>query len=226
MNASPGTAATAESPSKGFQGAVGDARHDLALMWRSGGIEAVRDAILHRSVHRVYRRRRFLVLKHDLLADPVQQVPPSGVEIRSLSDRDSPSLPALVITRAIELFRRRAAAGRTCLLAWRARCPIGHAWMSERIDPEIESYPIPLPSDSGYLWDLYVDPEERRGGVGAALVAARVGYARERGLRRGWNFVAPDNPGAIRAAAKGTAGGVRVVGTATLVRVLGRARAG
>lgn len=151
--------------------------HDLALMWRMGGMEAVREAILYRTVHRLYRRDRFLLVESSLPGDDGGSSVP-GVEIRPLEDSDWDPLGQLMTTRKIERFRNRSERGRTCFVAWRGGRPIGYSWVSERVDPEIEHYPLPLPSDCVYGWDLYVNRDERGGGVGSALARARLRHAR------------------------------------------------
>jgi GNAT superfamily N-acetyltransferase len=196
-------------------------RRDLALTWRTGGLA---EAVLHRTLHRLYRRRKYVLFEHDLSGDVRAPLPP-GVEIRFLEDRDWPSLTELITSSAVERFRRRAAQGRTCLVAWQNGRPIGHAWVSERIDIDVEPHPIPLPSDAVYLWDLYVDPADRSRGVGSALTTARLDHARERGFRRAWTMNAFGNLPSMTVTERASPRRVRLLGEVTLVWLLGRVRA-
>jgi GNAT superfamily N-acetyltransferase len=208
---------------KAMRSAVRDVRRDLVSMWRGGGAAAAREAVLHRTLHRLYRRRKFLVLEHPLL-DGGEGSLVEGVEIRPLEDRDWGSLKKAMTTRTIERFRRRLARGRTCLLAWSGERPIGYSWISERVEPEIEELVMPLPDDALYCWDLYVMLDERNRGVGSALANARLSHARQLGFRRAWRIVSPDNPSAIRTSLAWPPG-VRMLGEVTVVKLLGRVRA-
>jgi GNAT superfamily N-acetyltransferase len=209
--------------SKGIRRGLRDARRDVVLMWQGGGVAAAREAFLHRTLHRLYRRRKFLVLEHPLL-DGGESLLVEGVEIRALEDRDWESLEKAVTTRSVERFRRRLARGRTCLVAWRGGRPIGYSWISERIEPEIEELAIALPNEVVYCWDLYVIHDERSSGVGSALANARLEHARQLGFRRAWRIVSPANAPAIRTSEKWSPG-VRVIGDVTVVKLLGRMRA-
>lgn len=186
-------------------------------------MEAVREAILYRTVHRLYRRDRFLLVESSLPGDDGGSSVP-GVEIRPLEDSDWDPLGQLMTTRKIERFRNRSERGRTCFVAWRGGRPIGYSWVSERVDPEIEHYPLPLPSDCVYGWDLYVNRDERGGGVGSALARARLRHARERGFARAWRLLEASNAPALRTIQKSSLG-VRVLGEVTFVKLLGRVRA-
>lgn len=184
---------------------------------------SAREAVLSRTLHRLYRRRRFLVLEHPLL-DGGEPSLVEGVEIRPLEERDWGSLEKAVTKRTIERFRNRLARGRTCFLAWSGERPIGYSWISERVEPEIEGLVMQLPNDALYCWDLYVMPHERNRGVGSALAHARLHHARQLGFQRAWRAVSPDNAPAIRTS-EGWAPGVRMLGEVTVVKLLGRVRA-
>src|SRR5262249_54030383 len=122
----------------------------------------------------------------------------------------------------IELFRKRLAAGRTCLLAWRDSEPIGYTWISERMGPDVTACKLPLPAHAAYFYDLYVIPAERSSGVGTALVSARLRLARERGFAEGWRTVSVENGASLRTAEKTSGNGTRIVGEMTYVKVLDR----
>jgi GNAT superfamily N-acetyltransferase len=211
------------APLKAMRSAARDVRRDLVLMWRGGGVAAAREAVLHRTLHRLYRRRKYLVLEHPLL-DGGEDSLVEGVEIRPLEDRDWGPLEKAITTRTLERFRRRLARGRTCFLAWSGERPIGYSWISERVEPEIEELVMPLPNDALYCWDLYVMPDERNRGVGSALANARLRHARQLGFQRAWRVVSADNAPAIRTS-QGWAPGVRTLGEVTVVKLLGRVRA-
>jgi GNAT superfamily N-acetyltransferase len=69
-----------------------------------------------------------------------------------------------------------------------------------------------------------VDPRERGRGVGSALVSARLSAARERGHRRAWRVIAPENRPSLRTIEKSSGGAARVVGSLTYVTFFGRMR--
>ncbi len=91
------------------------------------------------------------------------------------------------------------------------------------MDPDLEFYPLPLPEDAVYLWDLYVIPEERNRGVGSALMSARLQHARGAGFRRAWRVVDAGSRPVLRILQRSAGGGARIAGEVALLKV-GRRR--
>jgi GNAT superfamily N-acetyltransferase len=202
--------------------ALHDFRRDAAITWDYGGPAAIWSALLDRTIRRLYRRQRGILFEEDLTAVREER-PPPGVEIRVLADRDWEPVARALTTRAFARFRRNTMPGDTCLVAWRGERPVGFTWMSEP-GRKLESLPVPLPSDAVYGRDLWVDPRERRRGVGSALVRARLAYTRQRGFRRTWRIILEDNRPAFRTLERSSGGDARVLGTVLYVTFLGRMR--
>lgn len=189
--------------------------------WRLGGMREVKDVLAERSVHLVYRRARMLVIAQPL--DGLRETPvPAGVTIAAATAADIDRLGDMVGARDLRLFRSRHAAGRTCLIAWRAGKPIGYTWFSDRVGPDVTICPLPLPAHAAYLYDLYVVPAERSFGIGSALVSARLRLARERGFTEGWRMIAVGNRASFRTVAKTSGAGTRVVGEMRYLKLLDR----
>ena len=98
-----------------------------------------------------------------------------------------------VVDRELPLNRldQHRRGGSTYLVAWEGRRPVGHgliAWPA----PELEDPTVPE------LQDVYVAPERRRQGIGAALTAAAEREAAHRGFDRLMVAVATDNTDARR----------------------------
>jgi len=203
--------------------ALHDFRRDAAITWGYGGLWEIRKAFLRRAVYRLYRRRRGLLFEEDL-TEVSEAPPPAGVELRVLADRDWASLTGALTTRSLKRFRRHMTPQNTCLVAWRGERPVGYTCLSEP-GATVEELPLPLPPDAVYGWNLWVDPRERRRGVGSALVRARLAYARERGFRRAWRILIDGNRPALRTLERSSGGRARVLGSVHYVTFLGRKRA-
>jgi GNAT superfamily N-acetyltransferase len=144
------------------------------------------------------------------------------VEIRRCdAPEERAALAALVNHREGEGLRRAAAAGRICLGAWRGGTPVGYTWLSTHVSPDVEGFPIPLPEDAIYAWNLYVAPEERRSGIGSALASARLRVSRELGYRTGWRAIDTGNLGSVGTVRNTAGDGTRIVGRLRYVRILG-----
>ncbi len=189
--------------------------------YRVGGLSELRQAVADRSVHLLFRRDRMVIIADPL--DAIREVAvPSGVTITVAQPSDWDLMSGMASARDIELFRNRQIQGRTCLIAWRDRRPIGYTWFSERMGPDVTACTIPLPPHAAYLYDLYVIPSERGTGVGSALVTARLNAARERGFTEGWRMISVGNGASLRTAEKTASKGTRVVGEMTYFKVLDR----
>jgi GNAT superfamily N-acetyltransferase len=171
----------------------------------------VRNEIAHRTLWAVFRWNRLWVLEQDVSG--MREVPPpAGVTIEQFHGEWS-ELGEIAPRRELHAFEQAAAKGRTCLVARREGRPIGYTWTSFAIEPAVERFDIPLPSDTAYGWKLYVVPSERNSGTGTALVSARLGFARAHGRTRGWRVIAPANAPSLRTATKVSHGGPRRIGT-------------
>ncbi len=209
------------TPAVGLRGRLTrlrDFSRAVARVFRERGLRGVWHEVRARTIYRFYRRWRLLVLEQDL-ATAVETPTPPGVEIRTFAGPDWSPLAGLVGDRKFRRVMQRAAAGRTCIVAWRDGRPIGYTWLSEAIDRAVEIYPLVLPPDAAYEWDLYMTRAERNRGVGAALVSADMRLARERGFRRIWRVIAPENVRSLRATGK-TSPGARLVGEIVQIKIL------
>ncbi len=124
--------------------------------------------------------------------------PPSDVDIRRFSGPDWTLLGDMLQGGRAEEFDQAAAAGRTCLVAWKRRRAVGYAWFSSTIESRHERYDLPLPSDAVYIHQLRVRRSERRQGVASALLSAGLRHGRDRGLRRSWIILDPGNVASVR----------------------------
>ncbi|MBA2565135.1 MAG: GNAT family N-acetyltransferase [Gemmatimonadetes bacterium] len=194
---------------------------DARLAWRLEGPPGVWREIAARSFYRVFRSGRFLVVEQEL-ADVARRPPPPGVSIRRLDELELPVLATIVTARTLERFGDHLADGGICLVAWRGNRPVGYTWISRRMVGEADALQLPLPADACYGWGLYVIPGERRGGVGTALVSARLAAGREEGFRTSWRAIRVDNRPSIRTLEKTAARGTSVLGEMSYVKVLAR----
>ncbi len=193
---------------------------DVALGWREQGIRGVGAEIRRVTLGQVRWSNRYLIIERRL-EDLSEAGPPAGVLIDAYQGPDWSALAPIAPARALRAFRARSErGGRTCIAAWRDGRPAGYTWVSESIEPEIESLPLVLPDDAVYGWHLHVAPRERGAGIGTALVRARLLHARARGFRREWRAIRADNRPAVRTAVK-TGGELLVVGKASLTKRLG-----
>lgn len=194
---------------------------DAGSAWRREGAGGLWSEVAHRSVYRLARWSRSLVIEQDLSLGR-DLPPPAGVAIEPFDGVRWERLAPLATGRELDLMAATLARGRTCLVAWRSDRPVGYTWCSDRMEPDIEVYPLPLPADAAYLWDLYVPPAERSSGIGTALASARLRWAHARGLRRAWRVIRPSNAPSLRTVDKTSGGRARVLGEVRYVKLLDR----
>jgi GNAT superfamily N-acetyltransferase len=201
---------------------IGDLRtlpHDAALAYRRGGPGDLWTTLAQPSLYCVCRHGHLLILAQPL--DSFRELPPpSGVRITEATSSDWLALEGMVTRRELNGFARRLAAGMVGLIAWRDSRPIGYTWVAKRLLPSFTPCLFTLPANAAYLFDLYVVPQERSGGIGSALSSARLEVARAQGFEEGWRMIAPSNAASLRTAEKTGRGGIRVVGEICYVKLL------
>lgn len=196
---------------------------DAALAYRRGGLPELWQAVAERSVYRLVRWGRVLVIVQRL--DEFREVaPPMGITIRRATKSDLPALGEIMSRRDVERFADNVARGRSCFVAWEGERPVGYAWNADRFSSDMTTTacPLALPQTATYLWNLYVVPSRRCHGVGAALASARLRLARDRGLREAWMMIAPTNHASLRSAAKTAGPNTRIVGDLRYLKLLTR----
>jgi GNAT superfamily N-acetyltransferase len=203
---------------------MGDIRtlpHDAALAYRRGGARDLWTTLAHPSLYCVCRHGHLLILAQPL--DSFRRLPaPGGVRITEATGSDLPALEGMVTRRELKGFARRLDAGMVGLIAWRDTRPIGYTWVTKRLLPSFTPCFFALPANAAYLFDLYVVPQERSGGIGSALSSARLEVARAQGFEEGWRMIAPSNAASLRTAEKTGRGGTRVVGEIRYVKFLSK----
>ena len=194
---------------------------DAASAWAREGASGVWSEVLHRGFYRLARWSHSLVIEQDVALRKVRPAPP-GVTIAPFEGEAWERLAPLATGRELALMAATGARGRACLVAWRGADPVGYTWCSDRMEPDIEVYPLPLPADAAYLWDLYVPPAERSGGIGTAIASARLDWAEAHGFRRAWRVVRHTNAASLRTVDKTSGGGSRVLGEMRYLKLLDR----
>ena len=194
---------------------------DARAAWRHRGASGVWREVRVRTLDRISRRGHALLLEH-VLADVPQLPLPDGIRIAPFAGPDWSAFLELTTAVRIARFRKRIARGRECLVAWRGERPVAFTWISMRMDRDIETYPLPLPPDVTYHWDLYVASSERGNGIGTALAFQRLHHARGKSFRAGWRLIDIDNLASQRTAQKTAAPSTRVVGQVHYMSILGR----
>jgi GNAT superfamily N-acetyltransferase len=197
--------------------------NDAALAYRGGGLPELWQAVAERSIYRLVRWGRVLVIVQRL--DEFREVtPPTGITIRPATEADLPALIGAMSRREVERFADYMARGRICFVAWEGERPVGYAWNADRFSSDMTATacPLALPPTASYLWNLYVVPSRRGHGIGAALASARLRLARDRGLREGWTMIAPTNYASLRAVAKTAGPNARVIGELRYIKLLTR----
>ncbi len=155
-------------------------------------------------------------------AGELNDVPsPGGVSIRPL-EGDPDVLADLAPRRVLSALAYREAC--RCLVAWSGDRPVGHECWSERLDPEFDRLPVPLPAGTAFGHDLYVAPAFRGRGIGTALAAERLADCSAHGYRRLRRLVEPGNAASWKTADRSAP--YVVAGEVWFVRTPGRLRAG
>jgi GNAT superfamily N-acetyltransferase len=194
-----------------------DLPHDLRWGRRHHTVWA---ELRRRTLDQVYERGRFTVVEHDL--DELRDVPPPrGVIIRPL-EGGYDALADLAPRRTLVALERRETC--TCLVAWSGDRPLGYDCWSERLHPELDLLPTPLPPDTAFGHDLFVAASARDVGIGTALAAARLAACRDHGYRRLRRLIANENAASWRTA-EGSAPS-ESVGEVWFVKTPGRLRTG
>ena len=195
--------------------------HDASRAWRHSGTRGVWRELRMRTLDRFSRGGLALLVEH-VVADVPTITIPDDVRIAPFAGPDWTPFLALTSERRVAGFRKRIERGRECLVAWRGDRPVAFTWISTRMDPDIETYALPLPADATYHWDLYVASEERGSGVGTALAYARLHYARQKSYRIGWRLIDIDNIASQRGAQKTATASTRVIGELRYRNFFGR----
>lgn len=195
---------------------------DLRLAWRLEGWRGAVLEIKDRTLHRVYRRGRFLLFEQELESLRLPPIP-SGVTIRELTLDDLPEMRGVLTQRKLAKSRELFERGRICLGAWLHGALCGYTWISTRMEADAEFYTLDLPADAVYMWDLFVLPAVRGAGIGSALVGARLEHARALGYKKAWRMVSPSNRPSMRTFHKSAQGGFTLIGEMRSIKILSRA---
>ena len=191
---------------------------DTRAAWRHQGASGVWREMRVRTLDRITEWGHAVLLEHALADNPGVPLP-EGVRIAAFAGPDWTRFLELASPARIAGFRQRIARGRECLVAWRGERPIGFIWISTSMDRDMETYPLPLPPDVTYHWDLHVASSERGNGIGTALAFEPLHRPCEKTFRAGWRLIDFDNFASQRGAKKIAGPSTRVIGEVRYVRI-------
>jgi ribosomal protein S18 acetylase RimI-like enzyme len=193
---------------------------DARAAWRHRGASGVWRELRVRTLDRIIQWGHAVLLEHALLDTPRLPLP-DGVRITPFAGPDWTRFLELTSPARIAGFRQRIARGRECLVAWRGERPVAFMWISTRMDRDMETYPLPLPPDVTYHWDLHVASSERGNGIGTALAFEPLHHSCGKVFRAGWRLIDFDNFASQRGAQKTAGPSTRVIGEVRYVRIFG-----
>lgn len=179
-----------------FGSLIEDFTADVAAAWRQGGAGAMSDELREWLLYPAARHGQLLLVEQ-VLPDAIEVRPPPGVRIERLDEGHWDALAAICNRRMLRRHRRALQRERVGVLAIRDERVLGYTWLSDRMDRDLEVYPIKLGSKAVYGWNLFVDPGERGKGIGSALVRARMRMARDLGYETTMRVIDPENQPAI-----------------------------
>ena len=145
--------------------------------------------------------------------------PPSEVDIRPFKQSDQSLLGDSIPRSLTAELDEAGAEGRTWMVAWKRRHPVGYASFYPEVDCRHERCALPLPADAVYIRQLEVDRAERRQGLAAALLSAGLKVRREQGYQRSWIVLDPRNTASVRTIA--SVAPCQVLGTVAWLRIFG-----
>lgn len=131
-----------------------------------------------------YRHLKFYIL-HRSLSDAFPDIPAKIVLIiRPFKQSDLQLIEEIVRPSEVRQSQRHLDNGHKGLIALYQDQPVGYAWGSADINPEIEKVPIKLEPGDVLLTDVFTSPPFRGKGVQTALSLARFQMFRELGFQR------------------------------------------
>ena len=145
--------------------------------------------------------------------------PPSDVDIREFQGSDWSMLVDIMPKSLTLELDESGSEGRTCLVAWKRRHPVGYAWFYPEVDCRHERCRLPLPANAVYIRQLEVTRSERRQGLASALLSAGLKLRRDQGYERSWIVLDPMNTASVRTIA--SVAPCQVLGTIARLRIFG-----
>lgn len=149
-----------------------------------GGLWRVLPTIFQEIARLPFRHLKFFVF-HRSLCDALPVIPAkTALIIRQFKQSDLDLVKKIVRPSEVKQSRRHLESGHQGLIALYQDQPVGYAWGSAEINPEIEKVPISLEPGDVLLTDVFTSPPFRGKGVQTALSLARLQMFRELGFDR------------------------------------------
>lgn len=129
------------------------------------------------------------------LDDPIPDLPlPPGVTVLPLRLADVPAYLAFRPDQAAAIIERRLGDGEWGFAAWRDGAIVMASWTSpQRARIDYLDWELALAPDEAYSYDLYTVPAFRGRGLASAARVSMLRDARERGCRRLFSALLPEN---------------------------------